>query len=454
MSSKARAFAPKLGLYVAVFAAGMAAFWAVSGHWGSFLGGASHGHDHEEHGEHAGHGHEEHAGHGHGEHAGHGHEEHGEQGKHNEHGERDAHAKQREPRVVSIDEETAKEFGVRTATAGPGKLLVSGGEALYGEIVPVTGKLAHVSARVEGTVRRVKVEVGEAVDRGEVLAVVESRRLAELQSSYLVSCRLLGLAEKELEREARLRDKGITSEKEHLEAQTRRDGARDAVRGNEAKLKALGFGGGYAASLRRGKLSPDGRYRIRAPFSGEVISLHAARGERLGPESRAFVVADLSRVWVEVTVYQSNLSQVKVGSRIEVAAPNREQKAEVAIDYVSPVMDSKTRTVKARGVLPNPKGVWRPGMFVRVRIRNEASRARVVVPRTSLATLHDEDVVFVPSKAGKGGYEVRQVRLGRRGATRVEVVSGLSPGERYVASNPFVLKAELQKSSFGGHHHH
>jgi cobalt-zinc-cadmium efflux system membrane fusion protein len=435
MSSKARAVLFRFGLCTVVFGAGMAVFWWISNHWEAFFEVAAHA----EHRNHAGH-------------CG------GDSGEREltvQHAANQPWANRSAQQKVSLDAQTAREFGIETATAGAGKLTILGNETLYGEIVPINGKLVHVSARVAGTVRRVGVSVGDSVRIGDVLAVVESRRLAALQSAYLVSVRRLALAKKEYARERLLRKKGINSAKEYLEARYHRDRAKSAVRENEAKLEALGFRRRHIESLSQKKLFADGRYPIRAPLSGQVVSLHAAKGEWVGPQSRAFVLADLSKVWVQVAVHGSDLNKVRIGNRITVFAPHgrHKQKTTAVVDYIAPVMDAKTRTVQARGVISNPRGMWRPGMFVRVALQKEAKSARVVVFRTSLSTLHEKDVIFVPSKDEQETYEVRHVRLGKKGAKWVEIVSGLSPGERYVSSHPFVLKGELQKSAFAAHRH-
>ena len=103
-------------------------------------------------------------------------------------------------------------------------------------------------------------------------------------------------------------------------------------------------------------------------------------------------------------------------------------------------------------VLANDEGRWRPGLFVTGRVVVERVRADVVVPKTAIQTLDEQPVVFV--KTGHE-FEARRVRLGREDASSVEILSGLEPGDRYVASGGFALKAEMNKATFGhaGHAH-
>ncbi len=101
--------------------------------------------------------------------------------------------------------------------------------------------------------------------------------------------------------------------------------------------------------------------------------------------------------------------------------------------------------------MPNG-GEWRPGLFVTARVLVERVNAGVVVPKTAIQTMNGEQVVFVETS---DGFEVRHVRLGRSDAESVEILTGIDPGDRYVAKGGFVLKAELGKASFehAGHAH-
>jgi cobalt-zinc-cadmium efflux system membrane fusion protein len=111
------------------------------------------------------------------------------------------------------------------------------------------------------------------------------------------------------------------------------------------------------------------------------------------------------------------------------------------ISYITPVVDQPTRTATARVVLPNAEGIWRPGMFVNAHVL-EPTAAEIVVPRTAIQLVARAPVVFVETA---GGFEPRPITVGRGGDTHVEVVDGLRAGERFVATNSFLLKAELGK---------
>jgi cobalt-zinc-cadmium efflux system membrane fusion protein len=193
------------------------------------------------------------------------------------------------------------------------------------------------------------------------------------------------------------------------------------------------------------------KYKLKSLIDGIVIARHITRGESVSPETEAFVVADLQTVWVDLSVYQTDLDQVRVGQKVIVMAGQGRSTAEATISYLAPVVDEQTRTAVARIVIPNPDGIWRPGMFVTGAVTVETAEAAVVVPRTAVQTLGGESVVFV---LDPDGIEPREVTLGRSNRERVEVLNGLVAGDRFAVSGSFILKSELEKAGFEAGHGH
>jgi cobalt-zinc-cadmium efflux system membrane fusion protein len=192
-------------------------------------------------------------------------------------------------------------------------------------------------------------------------------------------------------------------------------------------------------------------YELKTLIDGTVIAKHVTQGEAVSRDHEAFVIADLQTVWVDLSVYQRDLARVRVGQAVHISPGEGREGAKGTISYVTPVVDVRSRTATARVVLPNPEGLWRPGMFVVGQVVVDAVEVAVAVPRTALETLDEKTVVFVESG---DGLRARPVRLGRAGTTQVEVLSGLEPGERYVRRGGFTLKAELSKGVFGDGHAH
>lgn len=188
------------------------------------------------------------------------------------------------------------------------------------------------------------------------------------------------------------------------------------------------------------------RFEVVAAFDGTVIDRHVAQGEAVGPDDVAFIVADLSTVWVDLSVHQSALPFVRVGQPISLAAARGSLHAEATVGYVAPVVDQATRTASARAVLPNPDGSWRPGLYVTA-IVSEPLPAAVVIPRDAVQELDGSPVVFV---VDGDRFRAREITPGRKGRTLLQVAAGLEVGERYAETGTFLLKAEIAKGE-GGH---
>ena len=192
-------------------------------------------------------------------------------------------------------------------------------------------------------------------------------------------------------------------------------------------------------------------YPLKTQIDGVVIAKHITAGEPVSSDRDAFTVADLRHVWVDVSVYQNHLRDVRLGQPALISAGHGREEAQGTISYVSPVVNEETRTAIARVVLPNPDSVWRPGLFVTARIAVERVEVPVAVPRTALEQVEGKTVVFVE---GEHGFAPRPVTLGRKDEARAEVQAGLAPGERYVAKGGFTLKAELARGEMRGGHAH
>ena len=184
------------------------------------------------------------------------------------------------------------------------------------------------------------------------------------------------------------------------------------------------------------------RYEIKTLIEGVVLEKHVTLGEAADREKQTFMIADLSSVWVELSVYQKDLQNVRVGQTVRISVSDDRAPAEGVISYVTPSVDPLTRTATARAVLENKDGAWPPGMFVKARVVSTGI-AEVAIPHSALQRVEGETVVFVETDEG---FKPRPVQVGREGDRVVEVLSGLEVGERLVADNAFLLKAELGKS--------
>jgi len=354
-----------------------------------------------------------------------------------------------EERSVHIEEAMRNELGIRVDTAESGSVeLIT---ELPGEVQVNGDRMAHVSPRVGGVVESVFVSLGDKVRRGQILAVLESRELADAKAVFLATAERLKLADATFRREERLWKERISSEQDYLDARRGQAEARIERRAAEQKLHALGFSQDDLDALINQHDAEFTVYRLTAPFDGTVIDRHITIGETIDAGTPVLTVADLETVWIDLSVYQRDIGAVREGQTARVVTEHGEE-AVLEIDFVQPLVGEDTRTATARIVASNTDHIWHPGCFVTAAVTTSQVRARVVVPVSAVIRMTDGDeVVFVETG---DGFVARRVETGRRSRIGVEILSGLEPGDPFVAEGGFSLKAELGKDDFGDGHGH
>lgn len=192
-------------------------------------------------------------------------------------------------------------------------------------------------------------------------------------------------------------------------------------------------------------------FELKSLIDGVVINRHVTLGEHLQPTDTAFVVADLSRLWLDIALYPKQLARVKTGMAVHLTTNFGPAPVDAKIDYVAPVVNEATRTGLARVFLPNPDRQWKPGMFVEARVALSDFDVPVRVPQTAIIEVKGNPVIFVREQ---DHWRVQRVKIDRSDRTHVEVVLGLVAGEQYAADGGFFLKAQLEKDELEAGHHH
>ncbi len=340
---------------------------------------------------------------------------------------------------VSMSDQQIKQNGVEIHAAGPARIQST--LQLIGEIRFNEDRMVHIVPRLAGLVESVAANAGDRVRKGQVLAVISSQALADQRSELLAAQKRLGLARTTFEREKKLWQEKISAEQDYLQARNLMQEAEIAVQSAQQKLASLGGNAGFSGNLTR--------YEIRSPIDGIVTDKRIAIGESLKDDTNIFIVADLSSVWAEVTVSAKDLNAVKVGQKASVKATAFDATATGTLSYVGALVGEQTRTAKARVVLPNPKGIWRPGLPVNIELVAAEIDVPVAVLSEAIQSIRDQPTVF-----GRYGdnLEARPLELGRSDGKFTEVVKGLNAGERYAAKNSFLIKADLGKASASHDH--
>ena len=348
---------------------------------------------------------------------------------------------------VELGPEQVASAGIVINTVGPRKMVTT--LELPGEVKADETRLAHVVPRLQGVVTSVVKREGDRVGRGEVMAVLNSRELADAKSAYLAAAQRVEFSRVALAREQSLWEKKISAEQEFLEAKRAFEEATLTERLAAQTLVVLGVPSASLRGLASAPAESMSRHEVRAPLGGEVIARNVTVGESVTAEEDIFTVADLSSVWVDVTVYAKDLAAVRAGQEAVVRSSDLGTEVTGRVSYIGPLVGEDTRAAIARIVLPNPGGRWRPGLFVTVQLVREETTVPLAVAADAIQTFRDWQVVFIRSG---NWFEARPLELGRSDGAWIEVLSGLSPGEQYAGTNSFAVKAEIGK--LGATHDH
>jgi membrane fusion protein, heavy metal efflux system len=268
---------------------------------------------------------------------------------------------------VELDAKKIENAHLEVEVAGPAKIKTV--LRLYGKIAMNDDAVANVSPRFPGLVKSVSVRLGDRVEKGQVLAVVESN---------------------------------------------------DSLR----------------------------NYQVTSEIAGTIIKKEVTIGEVVRDDKPIFTVADLSTVWIDFSVFPQDFERVKRGQIVRITYAANVEPITGEISYIAPVGSENTQSLLARAVAANSEGVLRPGLFVMGDLEADDVEVPVAVRPAAIQSLNERTVVFVVAGSA---FEARAVQLGPQDDSNVQVVSGLNVGDRYVAGNSFLLKAELAKGAAGDH---
>lgn len=333
------------------------------------------------------------------------------------------------PGAVRISADRQQLIGITYAaveSTDGGRVLRTVGKVAYDET-----RLQHVHPRIEGWIEKVMVDfTGQFVKKGQAMLTLYSPEMLATQEELLLARR-----------------------------------ARDVMQGNPLAAAEQQGESLFQATRRRLELwnlsadqidrvletgQPIRNVTLHAPATGFVLERNAYPNQRVTSESDLYVLADLSRVWIMADVFEADVTAITMGSpaRIQLSYGAATKTLSAKVNYVQPGVDPTTRTLKVRLEAPNPGLRLLPEMFVNVEFAVTGGR-QLTVPASAVLNTGDRQTAFVD--LGDGYLQPRQVQVGGRVGDRVVIVSGLSEGERVVASGNFLVDSESQlKAALGG----
>jgi membrane fusion protein, heavy metal efflux system len=349
--------------------------------------------------------------------------------------------------TIEVDEGVLRDLRITTSRveSRPGGERV----VLLGALEVDQSAYAEVGTPVAARVTRLRVNAGDTVSRGQVLADLTSPELARQRAEYLSAQSRLTLAEAALDRKRSLAAEKIAPLREVQEAESAAGEARAAVRAARAAIASFGV----EPPTDDGDEAAASTFVLVSPVGGSVIERRAVVGQMLEPASPAFRVGNLSTLWLTVHAFERDAVRIEPGGTARVsfpALPGQDFQGTVA--SIGRQVDSESRTVPVRITVKNTGGRLRPGMSASAAVPAGATGALILtVPVASVQRVRNEWCVFLPKDASH--FEIRRIGRGRDLGGEVEVLSGLEAGVPIVVDGAFLLKAQAEKGE-GGHDEH
>lgn len=361
---------------------------------------------------------------------------------------------------VVLEEDAFKIAAIQSAPVSRGSVPV-----LFqapGEVQLAEDRIAHVTPQLPGVVRAVYTRVGDRVQRGTPLCLIESIDLGDAMASYVTARAETDLAEQNFARMKQLSEKGLRTQNELIAVEADLTRARLKLSSTSARLRGLGMGADEIQSLaKEGAKGVSNQYTLKSPISGSVLQRTVTTGQSVGASDQLFFVGDLSEVWVQTVAHEQDLPAIKTGAPAVIRIPNLPDAVlRGKVTYIGEQVDEKTRTVPVRVLATNRSVagalgkdfVLRPGLFTNIEIETARRKDALVIPFAAVQFEGSESFVFVQLANTTGNpkrtvtFERKSVELGARYGQMVEIRNGLKTGDVVANENAYLLKGELEKS--------
>ena len=321
-----------------------------------------------------------------------------------------------------------------------------------GRILANQHRTAIVSYPFTARVAQIDARVGDWVEAGQKLVVLQSEEVGEAASAFYRANADFELAQLNHERETQLFGRGVGARKHSLAAEAGLRVAEANLNAAEKKLHVLGFSEDEIVVIREShQVNPI--IALYSPIAGKVTSSSVVLGEMVDESTEILTIMDPTLLWVDAEVYEKDIAQIQTGQHVAIAVPA--YPADVfrgSITYISDVLNEDTRTITVRTEVPNPDGKLKPGMFANVTIELTKNGAAVAIPVEAVLDDDGKRLVFI--RMGTLRFEPRHVTTGTREGGFVQIVSGIEVGEDVVTTGNFQLKSKLYEAILEAGHVH
>lgn len=344
---------------------------------------------------------------------------------------------------IQLTSQQMVEQGLKVAVASTG--LVEKLTTLPGKLVVNTDQQAQISPNFSGYVEQVNVALGQSVQKGQTLAVLILPELIDQQANLRMAQANLDLARKDYQREQQLWSQGISAKQDYQRAENAYRQAQITVQSSQARLNALGASG-----------TNNGRFLIKAPISGVISKKDIVVGENVQLADQLFVIENLKDLWLEFNLPNTSNIQLQVGQILNFKTNGSDQNYQAKVQTLNPQADLQTGRLQVRAKVTTQADVLRPNVLVNVFVTDAQAKTALRVQKKALQQVEGKPVVFVIESEEKGLVHLKaqpiEVGVSSQDGQWLEVISGLTEGQKYIADGSFLLKSELEKDEAGHGH--
>lgn len=344
---------------------------------------------------------------------------------------------------VNLSQKAVKQINLQTEAVAMSPL--TGFITIPAKIIANQDYEAQVGSLVQGRVQKVYAKIGDYVKAGQVLMTVDGFDIGVIKADFMKAKAELDYKKANYDRQKKLFDEKIGSQKTVLETQSEYQKALAEFKAEDNKIHSIGLTDDDILNTKPGEIHTYITLPIKSPINGVVVERNVVIGQLVDATVNAFKLINTSSVWADGQIYEKDLPKINhQTSTVFTSLTYPDEKFDGKIIYIGQTVDEQTRTIKIRGEFTNKNNKLKPQMFGELRLPIGENSQGIMIPTESV--IKDAGLEYVFVQISDTTFEQRIVTTGIKIDDRIEVKDGLKVGEKVVSKGVFYLKSEMKKS--------
>ena len=364
----------------------------------------------------------------------------------------DGHNEESHSEAIFLPEISLKEIGLKTEIVSSKPFTSS--IKIPAKVITNQDLEAQVGSLVQGRVFQVFVKPGDYVRAGQQLMLVEGLEIGEIKAGFLKAKANLDFYQANFQRQQKLIEQNIGSQKSFLEAQAEYEKALAEFNAEDKKIHSISLNDNDVINGKgnHNNEHTSGTLPVKAPIDGLVAERNVVIGQLVDGTTNAFKIINTGSVWIDGQVYEKDMSKINQKTNVEfISSSIPGLKYNGRIIYIGQTIDENSRTITIRAEFKNPDRKLKPQMFGEMLIPSDINTKAILIPAESIIKIDNQDYVFI--RLEDFSFQKRKVVTGSSLDEFIEIKDGLKEGEQVVTKGAFYLKSELLKDELEEHEH-